>query len=90
MIKCHMPAALIILLAMSWAAPADAACTCVCDAGKVRAVCPSIFETPPQCPARTCADARRAAPPMDKHEVCRVVQDVDPDTGRVTRRLVCK
>jgi hypothetical protein len=85
-----MLAAVLFVLAVFWTAPADAACSCVCEAGKVRAVCPSVFEIPPQCPARTCADERRAAPPMDKHEVCRVVQDIDPGTGRVTRRLVCK
>lgn len=83
-------ALLAFIAALLWAASAEAACTCVCDEGKVRAVCPSILETPPQCPAATCKVVSRPSPPMDKNEVCRVVQSVDPATQRVTRRLVCK
>jgi len=69
---------------------AKAACTCVCEEGKPRAICPSIFETPPICPAATCReDARSLAPPL-KRENCQVVQIVDPQTQRIERRLVCK
>jgi len=80
----------VFVLAVAFAAPADAACTCLCVNGKPKAQCPSVLETPPLCPVSVCAGARTAAPPMSTREDCQVVQVINPDTQRVERKKMCK
>jgi len=78
------------VVAVIAARPAAAACVCVCVDGKPKAQCPSILETA-ICPASICAaDQQRAAPPITRKEDCRIVQGVNPASGRVERQLVCK
>jgi hypothetical protein len=83
-------AVLIVAGTSLFAAPANAACTCVCDAGKPRAQCPSIFEKPPACPASVCDTPAVSMPPMNRRENCQIVQTVDPKSQRVVRQLICK
>jgi len=67
---------------------AEAACTCVCVEGKAKAQCPSVLETA-TCPASVCSADTRVAPPMPRTD-CQLVQVIDPATGKVKRKRVCK
>lgn len=73
---------------------AEAACTCVCVEGAPRAQCPSILETPPVCPVSVCttgeAQSQIKSPPIARPADCRLVQVVNPATGQVERKRVCR
>ena len=75
-----------------WPGTAEAACTCVCVAGKPHAQCPSVLENPPVCPASVCSAGEAAvkSPPITRADNCQIVQVVNPQTGQVERQKVCK
>lgn len=84
----------ILILAATMAlgiSSAEAACTCVCDNGKPQARCPSVLENPPVCPASTClGNAALPAPAMPGSGNCKLEKAINPDTGRIEMRRVCK
>ncbi len=86
-----------VLLALLVGAPpigtAEAACTCQCINGEVRAVCAYASEPEPVCPPRFCAMPRVVPevppPPSAGPRKCVVKEILNDRTGKFEKREMC-
>ena len=78
--------------------PANAACNCVCVAGKPQAVCQSQTDVPPVCMPRTCPTASRLVDPAPSSSTasalakssCPKAQILNAITHEYEWKAVCK
>ena len=85
---------LLVLLACPLATgTAEAACSCQCINGEVRAVCQYSFDPEPVCPPRFCAMPRVVPevppPPSAGPRKCVVKEILNDRTGKFEKREVC-
>jgi hypothetical protein len=79
------------------ATPAEAACSCACVDGQMRAVCSNAVELAPICPPAICPIAPPAVRPITAPQLpppgasnCRQAQVMNPWTNRYEWQTVCR
>lgn len=75
---------------------ASAVCRCACVNGEVVALCSNSLEIPPICPPRICPIVPPAIEPIQPPRIpplgtsdCRMMQVLNPRTGRYEWKQIC-